>query len=115
MKRKIENDLILVGAVLLVAVFVLAFLKLTAKKGNLVEVKVDGKLVCELPLNEDTTYDIKTEGGHINRLVIKDEKAYVSFADCRDKICQNHSAISNVGESIICLPHKVTVTVTSGG
>jgi hypothetical protein len=33
-------------------------------------------------------------------------------ADCRDQICVHHIPISGSGESIICLPHKLVVTVT---
>ncbi len=34
-------------------------------------------------------------------------------ADCPDGICANHKPIHKTGESIICLPHKVVVTVIS--
>ena len=35
-------------------------------------------------------------------------------ADCRDQICVRHRAVSAVGESIICLPHKLVVEITTG-
>ena len=34
-------------------------------------------------------------------------------ADCPDKICVNHATISDVGESIVCLPHRVVVEIVS--
>ena len=34
-------------------------------------------------------------------------------ADCPDKLCVNQNAVSKNGESIICLPNKVVVTVDS--
>ena len=115
MKPKIRNDLILICIILAISVILFITLKLTAKQGNIVEVAVDGKTVASYDLKEDTRFDIKTEGDHINTLVIKNGEAYVEYANCRDKICQNHKPICLDGESIICLPHKVTITVTGGG
>ena len=34
-------------------------------------------------------------------------------ADCPDQICVRHKAISKSGESIVCLPHKVVVEISS--
>ena len=45
--------------------------------------------------------------------VIKDGKAWVKEADCPDKICAKHRPISRSGESIICLPHKLVITVVN--
>ena len=42
---------------------------------------------------------------------IKDGEVSVKEADCPDKICVNHKKISNVGESIICLPHKLVIEI----
>lgn len=47
----------------------------------------------------------------LNIVVIEHGKAFVREANCPDKICVNHSEISNVGESIICLPHKLIVEI----
>ena len=35
-------------------------------------------------------------------------------ADCPDKLCVHQKAISKNNETIICLPNKVVVQVTSG-
>ncbi len=115
MKSKIRNDLILIGIILAISVILFIALKLSSKKGNIIEVTVEGKTVASYNIKENARFEIKTKGDHINTLVIKDGKAYIEYADCRDKICQNHKPISLEGESIICLPHKVTITVMSGG
>ena len=49
-----------------------------------------------------------------NIIIIKDGKASMAKADCPDKICVNHAAISKKGETIVCLPHKVVVEVVDG-
>ena len=37
----------------------------------------------------------------------------MSKADCPDQICRNHAAISQTGETIVCLPHKAVIEITS--
>lgn len=61
-------------------------------------------------LDEDHTVDIEGK----NTLVIKDGAAYMEEADCPDQICVHHREISRNGESIICLPNQVVVSVKSG-
>ena len=45
--------------------------------------------------------------------MIRDGYASVEYADCPDGICAAHKPISRSGESIVCLPHKVVITVRS--
>ena len=61
---------------------------------------------------KDFKEDVITNYGK-NILVIKNGSAYVSEADCPDKICTAHRAISKTGESIVCLPHKLVLTIES--
>ena len=37
----------------------------------------------------------------------------MSEENCPDCICTNQSKIHRIGESLICLPHKVVVTVVN--
>jgi hypothetical protein len=34
-------------------------------------------------------------------------------ADCPDKLCVQEKAVSKNGETIVCLPHRVVVEITS--
>ena len=38
----------------------------------------------------------------------------MEWADCPDQICVNHRPVSRNGESIICLPNEVVVSVKGG-
>ncbi len=111
--RKFRNDLIFIGAlVLVVCLLGLAFFFFRGE-GDAVTVEVDGKPFGTYPLSEPRTVEIRTgEGGEeLNLLVIKDGKAYVETATCPDGICAAHKPISREGESIVCLPHRVVITV----
>ena len=92
----------------------LLFIKLTKVQGNTVVVKIDGVETVSYSLTEDVRYEIRTgeNNENINVLVIKDGKAYVSEADCPDGICKDYRPISYVGETIVCLPHKVVIEIT---
>ena len=61
-------------------------------------------------IKEDREFLIETEKG-TNRLILKDGKADVTEASCPDKICVHQSPISETGETIVCMPNRVIVTV----
>ena len=109
-RRTLKNDVLLITALLLAVALLGACLLLTQKKGDVVEVRVDGVLYGTYALHEDTTVEIVTEAGY-NRLVIRDGKAFVEDADCPDGICAAHRPIDGTRESIVCLPHGVVISI----
>jgi hypothetical protein len=111
-KRKRKNDIIFISVLLSAVILMGACFFFIRPEGELVKVTVDKELFGEYPLSEDITVEIRSGSG-LNVLVIKDGKAYVSEASCPDGICSAHKPISREGESIICLPNKVVVTVVS--
>ena len=112
-KSKKRNDIILIAAILALATLAALVLLLTRTQGDRVIVTVNGETYGSYSLSKDTEMDIRTgeSGKQLNRLIIKDGKAYVETATCPDGICASHKPISHDGESIICLPHKVVITV----
>lgn len=112
--RKFRNDVIFIGGLLLIVVLLGAAFFFLRGEGNTVTVTVDGKTFGTYSLSEDRTVEIRTGEGdqELNLLIIKDGKAYVETATCPDGICAAHKPISRDGESIVCLPHKVVITVT---
>lgn len=89
------------------------FLLATRQAGGAVRVQVDGETVMELPLDQDAQI-VLGEEGHANTLVIENGAAQVTAADCPDQVCVRHGAIQYAGESIVCLPHRLVVTVDGG-
>lgn len=109
---KLKGDIIFIAILLAVLLSAGAIITLSAREGDLVEVYIDGKFYASYTLHEDRTQDIEGIGG-VNRLLIRDGYASVEYADCPDGICAAHKPISRSGESIVCLPHKVVITVRS--
>ena len=52
----------------------------------------------------------KTKYG-TNTFLIQDGKVKMEEADCPDGICTDHTAISRKNETIVCLPHKMVISV----
>ena len=113
--RKGRNDIIFIAALLLIIAIIGLGFFLFRKEGSTVTVEVEGTVFGEYSLSRDTVVDIPTGDGELNRLVIRDGKAFVETATCPDGICVGHRPISRKGESIVCLPHQVVVTVTDKG
>ena len=107
--------MIFISALLLVIVIIGVGFFLFRKEGSTVTVEVGGKTYGEYSLSLDTVVDIVTGDGEVNRLVIRDGKAFVETATCPDGICVGHRPISRKGESIVCLPHQVVITVSDKG
>lgn len=79
--------------------------------GNTAVISVDDKQVNVMRLTENEEYNIVINGEITNTVVVEDGYVYVKNASCPDKICQKHKRISKKGESIVCLPNKVVITV----
>ena len=103
-----KRDIILIASILVIAIAFFLIVELTKEEGAGVVVKVDGIEVAEYSLSKSGTYPLN---GGTNILVIEDGRAYLSDANCPDKLCVHQGKISRTGEVITCLPNKLTVTV----
>lgn len=114
-KRNIRNDLILIACFLLAAAVGIIYLTFFRPAGNTVTVTVDGEIYGTYSLSEDITENIYTgeNNGNYNRLVISGGEAYMEKASCPDGICVAHAPVYRDGESIVCLPNRVVITVDS--
>lgn len=81
--------------------------------GDTVVIKVDGRLYGSYNLNVNRSIRISTSGG-TNEIVIEDKKVYMKEADCPDRLCVKHGKLLGAQDSIVCLPHKVVVTLKEG-
>ncbi|MBQ6600669.1 MAG: NusG domain II-containing protein [Clostridia bacterium] len=113
-KSKIRNDFILAAVIVIMAAAGLLLVNLTKEQGNTLVVKIDGTETASYSLSADTSFEIRTgkNGENVNVVVIEGGKAHVSEADCPDGICKDYRPVSYVGETIVCLPHKLVLEVT---
>lgn len=108
-----KNDVIFIGFLALFCVAVCVWVyKGGAVEGSNIVITVDGEEYGTYSLLEEQTITIG-EGDTINIIEIKGGKAYMKEASCPDQLCVDQNEISFDKESIICLPNKVVITVTS--
>ncbi len=109
----LRNDIIFIAALLFLATVGIIYLFVFRESGDTVKVTVDGELYGVYSLSENITKDIHTgdDGEGLNRLIIEDGRAHIETATCPDGICVSHPPVFRNGESIVCLPNKVVVTV----
>ena len=110
--KKYRYDIIVIAAILIFSLGLMLFLFMTKKEGAVVSVEIDGKTVVEYPLDIDGTFSLN---GGTNVLVIESGKAYLNYSDCPDHVCENTGKIGFVGETIVCLPHKMVVEIVGEG
>ncbi len=104
------RDIVLILAIALVGLCLLFFNGRKTSPGSSVVVEVDGKTVASYPLDTDGVFVLN---GGTNTLEIKDGRARISDADCPNMQCVRQGWISRGGQSIVCLPNKLIVTVIS--
>ena len=113
-RKKYIRDLILVGALLIAALLVLLVIRNRQERETGTDAVVtvrtsDGDAVY--PLNKDGVFSLN---GGTNTLVIENGEAWVSEANCPDKVCMGMGKISKNGEFIACLPNQVIIVVEGG-
>ena len=115
--QKLKGDLLIVGIILLLAAtfFLINVIRdrESSGEGSVLLIR-DGSVTASFPLSEDITVTLwNEERTHYNLLMIRDGSAEISDANCPDKICVRSKAIARDGESIICLPHRLVLSVHS--
>lgn len=111
-----KGDIITAAAILVVCLALFLGLYIfNPNNGNYVQITQSGTVIATLPLDRDSEYDVENGVEITNTIEIKGGEVRVTYADCPDQICVNHSSISKTGESIICLPNEVVVSVFNQG
>lgn len=139
MKQYIRKaDIILLIVLLALGLAATAVLARTGT-GSPVDAKViiksGGEVFGRYPLSEDTEIEVPApsgikydspKGSHLsedddsthytyyNTVAIKGGRVTVSSASCKNQVCVKHGSISKNGESIVCLPNRLIVTIEDG-
>ncbi len=108
-----KQDLIVYVLMLVLLVFsFFVWNRALGDTGDYAVISINGHEEMRLPLSTDGEKTIEGFAGLTCTVLIKDGAATVTEADCPDKLCVDHSPISRSGESIVCLPARITVTVS---
>ncbi len=108
-----RGDLYLICGCLLAALACCGLWLLLRQTGAAVIVEQNGRETARYALKEDRTVRIEGEGGY-NLLVIEGGEVWLSEADCPNRLCVKTGRIRYAGQSIVCLPHRLTVRIAGG-
>ena len=112
-----KNDLLLFFGLLLLSAILAGGIWLRAglSEGGTVVVTQDGVEIARYALESNLTFTVESADGGKNVVVIQNGTCMVREADCPDGICVEHKKIRKMGETIVCLPHKLVVSISSDG
>ena len=109
-------DIIIVILVLVISAASLGILKMSSQ-GNYgekySEVYLDGELIKTISIDNTANtegFTVKTEHG-FNVIRVENGMVRIIEADCPDKVCVKDGSISEPGEILVCLPHKIVVEI----
>lgn len=135
-----KADIILIAGCLFAAAFLVVIFIFHRETGSTVRILCDGTEIKTVPLDSLQMYSSETadgyylitysgdlagveyfankpelkiaDGTNYNLLSVADGSVVMEEADCKDQICVHHRPVSSVGESIVCLPHRLVVEIT---
>lgn len=111
-KKERKRDFLLLTGLLLFGIVLWLLFRVFSQSGNTAAVTVDGAPIGRWSLAENREFRVDGIGGS-NLVQIANGAVNVIDADCPDRICVHHLPISHAGERIVCLPHRVIVSIES--
>lgn len=116
-RQRRNTRILLIGIVVLA---LLSWLGYSLKTGSLpfhrhrvpvADVSISGGSVGTYPLDKPVDIILHGAGNGTNHFVISQGKCAITEASCPDQICVHQGWISQPGETIVCLPNQVVVTI----
>lgn len=107
-------DIVVVLVVIVSAVFSLLSQFNTDDSSLECVVRYNGDVVFTQPLSAvNDRIEKQIDGDLTLVVVIDDDSVFVTQTQCPDKLCEHTGQISRAGQSIVCLPAKISVSLES--
>lgn len=114
--RTTKGDILLAVLAVSGALLLAAILLFGRSDGDILRITYDGGEL-EYALGTDRTFSLSS-GGLELEIEVKGGEVRITSSDCGDKTCVRTGAVSRSGETIICAPARLAITIvekTSGG
>ena len=105
------GDFIVVGAVLFISITLFVFSFLSTDERLTAEISLDGETVRQVSLYGLTESEIINVGG-CEILLERNGVTFVS-SPCPDKLCIKSGKLKRAGDTMACLPERVSVVLRS--
>lgn len=109
--RKKDFILIFVVSLIIAGAFGVNYF-VNTKNVDSIEIYMDNKLYKTYDINDKQEIKIKSKEGY-NIVKIHDKGVEIIEASCPDKVCIHQGFITKSSESIVCLPNKVHIKITT--
>ena len=107
--RKFRNDIILIGAILLISITSIIIMFSCSNNDNLKAlVYFNNEIVLEIDLDVDDEYIVKGKISDI-KILVSNKKLSVIESECSDRVCINQGSISKANQTITCLPNEIYI------
>ena len=107
-----KRDIILIVSLLVVGIIALVIWHFVySVDGKYVTIEQRDNLIGIYPLNVDKEIEIEHRGEVVNNIIIEDGYCYMEEAECPDHLCIKQGKVNKSGQTIVCLPNRVVVTV----
>ena len=120
LKTMKPGDLIIIVLLVLLSFLPVVLFSMNSATSNVdhltAVISADGVPLHEIELVDDgetETYEYISEDGQRNVIVREGTEVTMTDASCPDQLCVRQGVITQVGETIVCLPHRLVVEVTS--
>lgn len=104
-----------IGAILAVSAAVtVLIIFLAGPRGDAADARVhitaEGTEYAVIPLDEDRTINVPGPLG-TTVVEIRDDRVRVPDSPCPNKVCVSQGWVERPGETIVCLPNRISITV----
>ena len=101
-------DITVISVILLSSISFVVISGIFRTEGAYARIEIDGEIIKEVPLSIDGVY---TLGGGANVLTVKGGEAFMTYSNCPDHTCENTGRVKFVGQTIVCLPNRLSITI----
>lgn len=81
---------------------------------RIARIEIDGTVIQTVDLNSTPNLELDITPEYHNKIVVKGGKIGILSADCKDNTCVRTGFIDTPGQSIVCVPSRLVITVTGG-
>ena len=115
MKQTANRAAFFITAVLALAALLWLFVLRQSGDSAVASIRVDGVLLCTVDLagSEDRVFSIEEETSLPVTFEIRDHRIRFLSSDCPDQICVKSGFLSRDGDTAICMPNRVSLTVAA--
>jgi len=105
-----KGDKILIIIILCIAALLYGTKLLNNESNNIALITIDNKPYKTVRLDREDKFIVSTKYGQ-NIVHVKSGRIKVVSADCPDQICVRTKTAYKTGDIIVCLPHRLVITI----